>query len=72
MRYWLKELREEKKMTHQDVASASDISRSYYTLIESGVKTPAVEVAKDIAKVLGFQWTKIFEDKSSPKEHSAI
>lgn len=56
MRIWLKELRETTGKTHEQVADEAGISRSYYTNIESGTKTPAVPAAKAIASVLKFPW----------------
>jgi putative transcriptional regulator len=71
MRKWLKEKREAKGMNHEQVALKCGISRSYYTLIEKGTKTPGVKVAKNIAAVLEFEWTNFFNGKCSFKEHSA-
>jgi putative transcriptional regulator len=70
LRTWLKELRESKEMTQSQVAESCKISRSYYTHIENGTKTPTVKVAKKIAAVLGFNWTNFFKDECSFKEHN--
>lgn len=69
MRLWLKKLRETAGLTHEQVADRAVISRSYYTNIENGTKTPSVKAAKLIAKVLGFQWEVFFNEKCSFKEH---
>jgi putative transcriptional regulator len=69
LRKWLKSIRVEKNLTHEDVAKNCNISRSYYTHIENGTKTPTVNVAKRIAEYLGFDWTIFFENKCSLKEH---
>jgi len=58
-------------MTQEQVADGSGISRSYYTNIENGTKTPSVAAAKSIAKALKFEWGKFFSDECSLKEHSA-
>lgn len=68
MRDWLKEIRLKKGLTQEQVAILSDISRSHYTHIEQGTKTPSVDVAKRIAKQLGFDWTNFFDNNSSLKE----
>ncbi|MEN2466720.1 helix-turn-helix transcriptional regulator [Ornithinibacillus sp. JPR2-1] len=68
MRKWLKEIRESKGLTQEQVAILSGISRSHYTHIEQGNKTPSVEVAKSIAKTLKFNWVLFFENNSSFKE----
>ncbi len=72
MRKWLKETRDSKGLTQEEVAKLSGISRSHYTQIESGNKTPSVEVAKRIAKTLKFEWVIFFENKCSLKEHLQI
>lgn len=63
---WLKEIRLEKGKTQEQVASeAGGITRTAYTNIETGERRPSVEVAKRIAGVLGFEWTRFFEDSRS-------
>lgn len=62
-RDWLISIRANLRMDHKDVAKKAGIGRSTYTLIENGQRRPSVEVAKAIATVLGFEWTKFFEDK---------
>ncbi|TRY25953.1 helix-turn-helix transcriptional regulator [Brevibacillus sp. LEMMJ03] len=71
MRIWLKELREAMGLTHEQVAELCGISRSYYTHIENGTKTPTVKVAKTMAEVLRFDWTNFFKEKCSLEEQSA-
>lgn len=75
MRIWLKEMRDNRALTQEEVARLSGISRSHYTHIEQGNKTPSVEVAKSIAKTLKFNWVLFFENNSSyeePKEMEVI
>jgi len=62
MRIWLKVYREECNYTQEETAELSGISRSYYTHIEQGNKTPTVKVAKSIAQVLNFDWILLFEE----------
>ena len=70
MRMWLKEIREAKKIaTHEEAAELCGISRSYYTHLENGTKTPTVEVAKKIGEKMGFPWTNFFNEKCSFEEH---
>jgi len=69
LRIWLKKLRNQRKLTHEEAAKLSDISRSFYTHIENGTKTPSVDVAKKIAKTLDFDWTLFFNNECSFKEH---
>lgn len=61
-REWLKQLRLEQNLNHEGVANAANIHRAYYTMIEGGYRTPSVDVAKKIAAVLGFDWTRFFDE----------
>ncbi len=65
LRSWLKEKRTNRKLTQDQVAKMCDISRSFYTHVENGTKTPSVAVAKRIAGSLSFKWTIFFENDSS-------
>lgn len=69
MRKWLKEYRDNRHLTQEETARLSGISRSYYTHIENGTKTPTVEVAKNIANTLKFDWVNFFTNECSYKEH---
>ncbi|MEH7342714.1 helix-turn-helix transcriptional regulator [Bacillus sp. JJ1532] len=72
MRIWLKSFRNRRKLTQEEVAKLSEISRSFYTHIENGTKTPSVDVAKKIAKTLEFEWTLFFNNECSLKEQMDI
>ena len=63
MRKWLKKLRIAKSMTMKSVASSAGISECFYSQIESGKRNPAVDVAKAIAKTLGFSWERFYEEE---------
>lgn len=60
---WLEAKRREKGLTQDAVAEQAKIARASYTNIESERRNPSVEVAKRIAAVLGFDWTRFFEEK---------
>lgn len=62
-------MREVKEMTQEEVALKANISRSFYTHIEKGDKSPSVKTAKAIGQTLNFKWEIFFEDKCSNKEH---
>lgn len=62
MREKLSKLREERKMTQEDVANAVGISRSFYGLIEIGERNPTFGLAKRIAGVFGVNPEDIFFD----------
>ncbi len=59
---FVREKRIASKMTLKDVATAAGISECFASQIETGQRRPSVEVAKRIAAVLGFEWTRFFED----------
>lgn len=65
-------MRDDRSLTQEEVAKLSGISRTHYTQIEIGSKTPSVDVAKRIAKTLKFNWTIFFEEKSSSKEQKQL
>lgn len=73
-REWLIKLRGQVGFTQQKVIDeakllneSADISRSTYAQYESGRRTPSVENAQLIAKVLGFEWTIFFANSSGVK-----
>lgn len=66
MRKWLIELR--KGYSQTQIAEAVGITQQMYSFIELGVRRPSVEVAKKIAAVLGFDWTRFFEDECEDYE----
>lgn len=59
---FLKEIRIRKNLTMREVSEASEISESFYSMIENGERRPSVETAKKIAAVLGFDWTMFYPD----------
>lgn len=62
MRAWLINLRGNK--SQKEIAGECGISQNYYSWIETGERDPSVSTAKKIAEVLGFNWTKFYEDES--------
>ena len=63
MREWLRQKRVSKKLTQEQVAKKAGIARTTYAMIEHNQRDPSVNVAKSIAKTLGFEWTIFFDDK---------
>ena len=64
-RDWLKELRTANELSQAETAKKAGISQAYYASIELGIrgnKGVNVQVAKKIAKALGFSWTRFFDD----------
>ena len=60
-RAWLKEKREDKKLTMREVADKAGIAECYYSQIESGKRNVPVNTAKAIGAALGFDWQKFYE-----------
>lgn len=60
---WLRDMRIGAKKTLRDVAKEAEVSECYVSQIETGERRPSVEVAKRIAAVLGFEWTRFFEEE---------
>lgn len=56
---WLKAIRGD--TSQREVAEKSGITQAFYCEIEAGKKRPSVDVAKRIASVLGFAWTRFFD-----------
>ena len=57
---WLAEIRGERSQCK--IAEEIGIAQSTYASIEVGSRQPSVQMAKRIAKALGFDWTRFFED----------
>ena len=59
MRDWLIEIRG--KRSQQKVADQIGIAQSTYASLETGVRNPSVKMAKRIAEVMHFEWTRFFD-----------
>jgi transcriptional regulator with XRE-family HTH domain len=65
MRDWLKKIRNQRGLTQSTVAEKAFINRAFYAQIENGSRNPSFEVAKYIAKTLGFSPSAFFTDELS-------
>ena len=61
-RYWLIKYRKSKELTQTYVAKATGVTQQMYNYIENGKKNPSPKLAKKIGRVLGFDWTKFYEE----------
>lgn len=61
-REWLIEKRKIKKISQEDLANKCEVSQVTIARIEVGERRPSPELAKKIADVLNFSWTKFYED----------
>lgn len=60
-RVWLREIRKDRDLTQQEVATLIGVSKITYSSIEAGVRNPSHETAKKIGKALRFAWTDFFK-----------
>jgi len=67
LRTWLKLIRENSKLNQYSVAHEARISQQFYSFIENGKRDPSVKVAKRIAEVLDFDWTRFYEKEKTEK-----
>ena len=63
---WLKVIRLGHMKTQADISQGAYIPQSYYSRIERGEvgESLPVPTAKRIAAVLGFHWTRFYEEES--------
>jgi len=62
VRTWLVDIRKAVGLTQKVVAEKIGVAQPSYCTIERGDTRPSVETAKKIAAVLGFEWTRFFEE----------
>ncbi len=60
MRTWLVGLRG--NQSQDKLAKKIGVAQSTYAAIETGNRNPSVETAKKIASVMGFDWTRFFDE----------
>lgn len=60
---WLRDFRVRAKMSQNDVAKKVGITPQMYNYIENGKRGVTIENAKKIGSVLGFEWTKFYEEE---------
>lgn len=66
MREWLRDLRMERRLSQADIAQKAGISQQMYSFVETGNRGAKLSVctAKAIAKALGFDWTRFYDDEA--------
>jgi putative transcriptional regulator len=63
MRIWLIMARKDRLLTQLGVASRVGISRAYYAQLELRQRNPSIQVARSIARLLGFSWILFYEEE---------
>ena len=66
MRLRIKELRKDRGLTQEDLASLIDTDRVHISRIESGARRANTEMLSDIAKALGVGVSELFEARQIP------
>lgn len=67
---WLKAMRERENLSQEEISKAVNITQASYSNIENGKRTPSVPVAKKIAAVLGFDWTRFYDEVEAGERDS--
>ena len=67
MRPWLKNLRESKGLSQAKLADEVGVTVTAISKYEAGERSPKPIIAKKIAEVLGFDWTKFFDNDCDVK-----
>lgn len=62
-REWLMQFRKEKGLSIKAIAKLSGVTQQCWSNYEIGKRTPRPNKAQKIAKLLGFKWTKFYEDE---------
>lgn len=60
---WLREIRTREGVTSTQAAEAAGVTQGYYTMIELGERSPAVQVAQRLGRKLGFDWRRFYGGK---------
>lgn len=50
-------------LSQEELAKQLGITRQYYNAVENGRNVPSVPLAKELANMLGIDWTIFFESK---------
>lgn len=57
---WLREIRDAEGVTTYQVAEDAGIAQSYYATIETGRRSPGVDVARRLGRRMGFDWRRFY------------
>lgn len=61
MRIWLRDLRVNKCLSQKELADLTEVDVTSIGKYELGKRNPSPKVARKLAEVLGFEWTRFFE-----------
>ncbi len=63
---WLREKRKELGMTQDEVADLAGINRATLSKLETGEANPSVKLAQKLGLLLDFDWTRFYEEPTTP------
>lgn len=61
-REWLIGLRIKKKLSQDELANMCGVTQMTISNIESGRRRPSPKLAKQLAKIFKFKWTKFYDE----------
>lgn len=64
---WLYMYRIEKSLSQKELSDLTGIDRSCISMFETGSRLPIPKDAMKIARTLGFNWTRFYDDPINPK-----
>lgn len=62
-RKWLTGFRLASGKTFKELSKEIGVTPQFLYYLETGERTPSTKLAKKIAKILGFEWTKFYEEQ---------
>lgn len=68
IRHWLIQKRMDSEMTFKEISQKVGVTPQCLYYWEVGERTPSPKCAKTLANVLGFEWTRFYDDISSNQE----
>lgn len=60
-RDWLIKIRKERNFSQAEIAKFVGVTPQMYNYIENNKRSPSTKLAKKIAKIFNFDWTKFYE-----------
>ncbi len=69
-RHWLIQARHDKGITHSQLAKELEVTPQAVFYWESGQRTPNPKLAQKLARILGFKWTKFYEETDIQNQES--
>ncbi len=59
---YMRRARKRRNLSQKQLAELVNVSVSLISLLENGKRLPGVDLAKRLGSVLGFRWTRFYDD----------